>query len=205
MASFDVYKGLNCLAIIGLVLSFISDFFFPIWSFILNGIFKIFLLGVLIALEVSQRPAFVKYWSFMYTFLGRAIFYILLAFIIIQPMILSLVGSIIILLIGIVYLALSFTSVEEPDHMSYATYQSIVVRGNTPVIGSQQTHMHQQSVNPSLPTHGQYQFASQTPLSGYQANTVTNQASSPEPHAVQPAPLESVVINNESREKVEVS
>ncbi|RCH78639.1 hypothetical protein CU098_005660, partial [Rhizopus stolonifer] len=119
----------------------------------------------------------------------------------------GLVGSILILFVGIVYFILNFARPgKEPSHMSYATYQSIVVRGNTPIIGSQPTQMKQKAESPPLPTHGQYQFAPQKLLPEHQAvNVAPSSPSKPEPQDVQPTPLESIAVTNESKEKIEVS
>lgn len=60
------------------------------------------------------------------------------------------------LVVGVVYLILHFAMPgKEPSHMSYATYQSIIVRGNIPIIGSQPVQMQQQQQHPPLPPHGQ--------------------------------------------------
>ncbi|KAG1055745.1 hypothetical protein G6F46_007760 [Rhizopus delemar] len=122
--------------------------------------------------------------------------------------VIGLVGSLVMLVVGVVYLILHFAMPgKEPSHMSYATYQSIIVRGNIPIIGSQPVQMQQQQQHPPLPPHGQkYPFTHQKPLPEHQ---VVNVAPSPasqheqQQQTIQPTPLEASPTN-ETKEKIEV-
>ncbi|EIE75909.1 hypothetical protein G6F46_010916 [Rhizopus delemar] len=165
--TFDVYKALNLVAIIGLLLNFVQNFFFGIWSPILNGVFKI------------------------------------LSLIIMSPFVIGFVGSLLILVVGVIYLILHFVIPgKEPSHMSYTTYQSIV--NDQPVIPV--TNQPQQLEMP-IPSQTQNYVTSQpSPLPSHQIiHDTANMTSYSHEQHVQSSPVYSHAVQNESKEKVEVA
>ncbi|KAI8889563.1 hypothetical protein K501DRAFT_329054 [Backusella circina FSU 941] len=141
MAALDIYKILSLLAALGILLSLIGNFVSLFWPSFLNAIFKICLLVVLLLIEFKQTPAFIKYMSFMYSFLGRGFFYIILAFITFNNYVINIVGGILILVPGIAYLVFHFIRRDqEPPYMAFSTYLDIVGGSTLPHSQSSMTH-----------------------------------------------------------------
>ncbi|KAI9478734.1 MAG: COPI associated protein-domain-containing protein [Benjaminiella poitrasii] len=143
------YRIINCLPILCVLLSLIGNFFtYFFWTFILNGVFKLILFICLILVEFSQAPAVVKPFSFMFYFFGRGAFYFFLGFITMGIDLLSVIGSFIIIAVGILYLILHFTMKnEEPEFMSFTKYQRLT-----------------SGISHELPTTTTYPVAHQTPI-----------------------------------------
>ncbi|KAH3679059.1 hypothetical protein WICMUC_001254 [Wickerhamomyces mucosus] len=110
-----IFKAVNLL--VGLITA--------IWGFI--GLFNlrtffiaIYLLafGVsIVLLEFQIPPLTQQYASFLFSFLGRGVFYILLGFLIIHDNVLRYLSGFIVVIIGIAYSILEFIpSVEVPDN-----------------------------------------------------------------------------------------
>ncbi|CAO0802958.1 unnamed protein product [Mucor circinelloides] len=121
------FKVLNVLAIVSLVLSLIGNLItWYFWNFILAAILKIFLVVCLILIEFRQSPSLVKPFSFMFFFLGRGVFYLTLGFVSMGIDILSIIGSFILVLVGIIYIVLHFVNHNgEPEFMSFVRYQRL--------------------------------------------------------------------------------
>ncbi|CAO3701117.1 unnamed protein product [Rhizopus microsporus] len=218
----DAYKCLNVLALIGFLLNFIGDFviIYPLWYFIIPGVFKLLLFLALCVVEFTQIPVYTKHWSFLYSFLGRALFYIVFSMIFISVTTIGFAGSIIIVFCGVVYLVLHFVLPgKEPAHMSYSTFLTIVGgSGNLPTanVNVQQTQLQQQHLPPPTANGQQYPFVHQSPLPAHQAvnpsplpaHQVISQVPSPAPYHEQQhvasSPMQSPATYD-SQEKVEVS
>ncbi|KAI8644795.1 COPI associated protein-domain-containing protein [Parasitella parasitica] len=126
-ANIVFFKAINVLAIVGLLLSLIGNLItWYFWNFILAAILKIFLVVCLILIEFRQSPSLVKPFSFMFFFLGRGVFYLTLGFVSMGIDILSIIGSFILVLVGIIYITFHFTNRNgEPEFMSFVRYRRL--------------------------------------------------------------------------------
>ncbi|KAI9362285.1 COPI associated protein-domain-containing protein [Pilaira anomala] len=161
-----VYKSLSVVAIFGLVLSLIGDFIISLyWTNVINAIFKILLIVALALIEFRQSPGIVKPFSFMFYFLGRGVFYVILGFITLGGHVVAWVGGIIIVAIGIVFIVFHFTNNgKEPEYMSFYRFQRLTsgMSHDLPTTANQypvahQIPLHEQNTAfPSATAGGQY-------------------------------------------------
>ncbi|KAI8393968.1 Golgi apparatus membrane protein TVP15 [Radiomyces spectabilis] len=98
----------------------------------IQGIYCI-LLGIMAGVFEFQVPGQVaQFASFMFSFLGRGIFYIFIGCITMNWNLLSLICGIIIAVIGVAYVVLHFVpAVEPPSNMRYETYEQSMGRSVT--------------------------------------------------------------------------
>lgn len=192
-----LYMGLSVVAILGLVLSLIGNFLWFYWASIIIGIFKVFLVVILIFVEFRQSPGLVKPFSFMFYFLGRGIFYVILGFITMGVTILSLVGGVVIILVGVVYIILHFAkNGHEPEYMSFARYQRLTsgITHDLPTSAAptypvaQQIPLTHQNVSSPAPTYNDGSFHAQPGQynNTHAANAHLNKPDSPLPTHASP-------------------
>ncbi|CAI5759384.1 unnamed protein product [Candida verbasci] len=101
-----------------LVLGGLSQLFHGFHSF-LTGLFIIIFGGVIGALEFRVPAEAYAYASFLFSFIGRGIFYIFLGVSLSGGSIFRILAAIVIILIGVVYIALeTIPSISPPDNMN---------------------------------------------------------------------------------------
>ncbi|KAI7873230.1 uncharacterized protein EV154DRAFT_101182 [Mucor mucedo] len=180
-----IYKGLSVLAIFGLILSLIGDFLLSLyWASIVSAIFKIFLVASLFLLEFRQSPASVKPFSFMFYFLGRGVFYIIV----------SWAGGAIIIVVGAVFVGLHFANNgQEPEYMSFKRFQRLT-----------------SGLSHELPITQQYPVAHQVPLSQHNAHNngsfppTAGQYSNTQTNTHVPPPTSPLPVHISNEEKTEI-
>lgn len=103
------------------------------------------LFGVITGLFEFKLPkAIIQFASFMFSLLGRGLFYVFLGCIILNYNSLSLACGVIIILIGVVYCICHFIpQIEPPANMRSSTFEASFGRNQSPY--SQDTPYHQQS------------------------------------------------------------
>ncbi|ORE08886.1 hypothetical protein BCV72DRAFT_261132 [Rhizopus microsporus var. microsporus] len=95
----------------------------------IQGIFVI-LFGLMTVLFEFRMPGpVVKHASFMFSFMGRGLFYIFLGFITVNYGALSIASGVIVIAIGLAYVALEFTKIEPPNNMRKEAYDDAVGQG----------------------------------------------------------------------------
>ncbi|KAI7890193.1 COPI associated protein-domain-containing protein [Mucor mucedo] len=92
----------------------------------IQGIFVI-LFGIMTAIFEFRLPAMItQFASFMFSFLGRGVFYIFIGCITLNYNGLGLASGIIVLVIGVGFVVLQFTHIEAPSNMQKRAYEDAV-------------------------------------------------------------------------------
>ncbi|KAJ5747307.1 uncharacterized protein N7511_009003 [Penicillium nucicola] len=116
----NIFRLVNIAVGVFMVLGGISNFFPASWSSIILGIYAI-LFGLVVAglefLPNVPDHAY-RYASFLFSFLGRGVFYIFIGSILLHDNVLRIIAGSLIGLIGVGYVALEFIpSIEPPSNM----------------------------------------------------------------------------------------
>ncbi|KAK9381553.1 Golgi apparatus membrane protein TVP15 [Kockiozyma suomiensis] len=124
MALFDYDSFASPFRIVNLVigaLMILGGFssFFPLgFRSVILGLYTVLFGSLVVAAEFSMPTQIAQYASFLLSFLGRGMFYILVGAFILGPGPLRIVGGAVILLVGAIYVVLEFTpSIEPPTNM----------------------------------------------------------------------------------------
>jgi len=116
----NIFRLVNIVVGVIMVLGGISQFFPPSMSSVIVGAYVI-IFGVVVAgLEFMPNvPDYAyRYASFLFSFLGRGIFYIFVGSILLHDMVLRYIAGSLVGLIGVGYLVLEFIpSIEPPSNM----------------------------------------------------------------------------------------
>ncbi|KAJ9161915.1 hypothetical protein NKR19_g1808 [Coniochaeta hoffmannii] len=118
----DSFRIVNLAVGIIMILGGVSQFFSPSFKTIVIGIYVI-LFGLVNGLLEFQIPSQVsRYCSFLFSFIGRGIFYIFIGIIILDPhSVWKIIWGSIVGLVGVAYSALEFIpSIEPPANMREA-------------------------------------------------------------------------------------
>ncbi|KAI1133621.1 Golgi apparatus membrane protein TVP15 [Nemania abortiva] len=117
----DSFRIVNLVVGVVMILGGISQFFYPGIHSIVVGVYVI-IFGAAVGLLEFQIPAQVsRYASFMFSFLGRGIFYIFVGSIILSGHWTRYVAGSVVGLTGVAYAALEFVpSIEPPANMREA-------------------------------------------------------------------------------------
>ncbi|KAI7889553.1 COPI associated protein-domain-containing protein [Mucor mucedo] len=122
MVSTAVFKLVNMVGLLGYLLTTIDKF--SDWSSdaadVVNGVFHLIMWIALLVIEVDQKPAFSKYVPFLYSFVGRGVFYVWLAWISFRISLLSIIGAVITCIVGIIYVLLFvLKNLQAPSTMTF--------------------------------------------------------------------------------------
>ncbi|KAI1405264.1 COPI associated [Hypoxylon fuscum] len=117
----DSFRIVNLAVGVIMVLGGISQFFNLGFQSIIIGAY-VLLFGVAVALLEFQIPPQVsRYASFMFSFVGRGIFYVFIGSILLNNGVLRIIAGSIVGLVGLAYVALEFVpSIEPPANMREA-------------------------------------------------------------------------------------
>ncbi|KFA67754.1 hypothetical protein S40285_00934 [Stachybotrys chlorohalonatus IBT 40285] len=117
----DIFRIVNLVVAAVTVLGGIAHFFSPGLQSIVIGIYLI-LFGLAIALlEFQIPPQIPRYASFLFSFIGRGIFYIFIGTLVLGTWIVSYIAGAAVGIIGVGYVALEFVpSIEPPSNMREA-------------------------------------------------------------------------------------
>lgn len=100
------------------VLGGISQFFPVTFQSTIIAIYVIIFGLAIIALEFQQPPVATRYASFMFSFIGRGLFYVFIGTIILHDHVLRIIAGSIIGGIGVIYAVLEYIpSVQPPENM----------------------------------------------------------------------------------------
>jgi len=117
----DAFRIVNLVVAVIMVLGGISQFFALSFQSIIIGCYVIIFGLATALLEFQIPPQISRYASFLFSFLGRGIFYIFIGSILLQDGILHIIAGSIVGLIGVTYVALEFVpSIEPPANMREA-------------------------------------------------------------------------------------
>ncbi|XYA00980.1 hypothetical protein QA089_003530 [Meyerozyma guilliermondii] len=112
------FKVINLAVAVLAVLSGFSQLFSGFQSFIL-GLYIVVFGGVVGLLEFRVPPEAQTYASFLFSFIGRGIFYTLIGAIINGASVFRVIAGILIFMVGLAYIALEMVpSVSPPDNMN---------------------------------------------------------------------------------------
>ncbi|ORY84427.1 Golgi apparatus membrane protein TVP15 [Protomyces lactucae-debilis] len=113
-----VFKGANLGASMIMLLGGLSQFFTGGFKlFIISGYIMAFAV-ITAALEFTTHPIVVKYCSFLFSFLGRGLFYIFVGGLTLNQSALSIIAASLLILLGIVYIGMEFSpQIERPLNM----------------------------------------------------------------------------------------
>lgn len=101
-----------------MVLGGISQFFPIGWQSVIVGCYVIVFGLVTALLEFQIPPQTSRYASFLFSFLGRGVFYIFVGSILLHDHVLRIIAGSIIGLVGAIYVGLEFVpSIEPPENM----------------------------------------------------------------------------------------
>jgi hypothetical protein len=114
----EIFRLVNLGVGVIMILGGISQFFPPSFQSIVIGCYVI-IFGLATALLEFQIPPYVaKYASFLFSFLGRGIFYIFIGSILLHDGILRYIAGSIVGIVGVGYVVLEFIpSIEPPQNM----------------------------------------------------------------------------------------
>jgi len=117
----DAFRLVNLAVGVFMVLGGISQFFPLSFQSIIIGCYVI-IFGICTALlEFQIPPQLSRYASFLFSFLGRGIFYIFVGSILLHDHVLRIIAGSLVGLIGVAYVALEFVpSIEPPANMREA-------------------------------------------------------------------------------------
>ncbi|KAK6957674.1 hypothetical protein Daesc_000461 [Daldinia eschscholtzii] len=117
----DSFRIVNLAVGVIMVLGGISQFFNLGFQSIIIGAY-VLIFGLAVALLEFQIPPQVsRYASFMFSFLGRGIFYVFVGSILLNNGVLRIIAGSIVAIVGLAYVALEFVpSVEPPANMREA-------------------------------------------------------------------------------------
>ncbi|KAF3061366.1 Golgi apparatus membrane protein tvp15 [Daldinia childiae] len=116
----DSFRIVNLAVGVIMVLGGISQFFLGFQSIIIGAYVLIFGLAVAL-LEFQIPPQVSRYASFMFSFIGRGIFYVFVGSILLNNGVLRIIAGSIVGIVGLGYIALEFVpSVEPPANMREA-------------------------------------------------------------------------------------
>ncbi|KAI9679329.1 MAG: Late Golgi vesicles protein [Caeruleum heppii] len=117
----DAFRLVNLAVGALMILGGISQFFPIAFQSIVIGCYVIIFGLATVLLEFQIPPYVAKYASFLFSFLGRGIFYIFIGSILLHNHVLRIIAGSIIGLIGVAYVALEFVpSIEPPQNMREA-------------------------------------------------------------------------------------
>jgi len=117
----DAFRIVNLVVAVIMVLGGISQFFSLRFQSIIIGCYVIIFGLATALLEFQIPPQISRYASFLFSFLGRGIFYIFIGSILLHDGILHIIAGSIVGLIGVTYVALEFVpSIEPPANMREA-------------------------------------------------------------------------------------
>uniref|UniRef100_A0A060T7B7 ARAD1D02024p n=1 Tax=Blastobotrys adeninivorans TaxID=409370 RepID=A0A060T7B7_BLAAD len=114
----NVFRLVNLAVAVLAILGGVSQFFPVSFQSTIIAVYVI-LFGLAIGLlEFQVPPLTAKYASFMFSFIGRGVFYIFIGTIILHDHVLRIIDGSIIGLVGVLYVVLEFIpSVERPENM----------------------------------------------------------------------------------------
>jgi hypothetical protein len=117
----DMFRSVNLVIAVLMVLGGIAQFFSPTVKNIVVGVYVI-IFGLSTALLEFQIPPQVsRYASFLFSFIGRGVFYIFIGSLLLDGKILNYIGGSIVGIVGIGYVVLEFIpSIEPPTNMREA-------------------------------------------------------------------------------------
>jgi len=117
----DSFRLVNLAVGVVMVLGGISQFFPIGFQSLIVGVYVI-IFGLAVALlEFQIPPQVARYASFLFSFLGRGIFYIFVGSILLHDHVLRIIAGSIVGLVGVGYVALEFIpSIEPPANMREA-------------------------------------------------------------------------------------
>ncbi|KAK4236263.1 Golgi apparatus membrane protein TVP15 [Achaetomium macrosporum] len=112
----DTFRIVNLVVAVLMVLGGISQFFPVDFQPAIIGVYVI-----IFGLEFQVPPQVARYASFLFSFLGRGIFYIFVGCILLHDHVLRIIAGSIVGLVGVAYVALEFIpSIEPPANMREA-------------------------------------------------------------------------------------
>ncbi|KAI1386499.1 COPI associated [Hypoxylon trugodes] len=114
----DSFRIVNLAVGIIMILGGISQFFLGLFPSIIIGIYVI-VFGLSISLLEFQIPAQVsRYASFLFSFIGRGVFYVFVGTILLNNGVIRIIAGTVVAAVGLAYIALEFVpSVEPPANM----------------------------------------------------------------------------------------
>ncbi|KAB5523899.1 Golgi apparatus membrane protein TVP15 [Coniochaeta sp. 2T2.1] len=118
----DSFRIINLAVGVIMILGGVSQFFSPSFKAIVIGVYVIIFGLVNGLLEFQIPPQVSRYASFLFSFIGRGIFYIFIGIIILDPAsVWKIICGSIVGLVGVAYAALEFIpSIEPPANMREA-------------------------------------------------------------------------------------
>ncbi|ODV91418.1 hypothetical protein CANCADRAFT_3122 [Tortispora caseinolytica NRRL Y-17796] len=119
-----VFKSVNLTSAILMILGGVSQFFPVSFQSTVIAVYVIIFGLVIGLLEFQIPPAAPVYASFLFSFIGRGVFYIFVGSILLHSHVLRILAGSVIIAIGIAYVALEFMpSVDLPHNMRVNDYQ----------------------------------------------------------------------------------
>ncbi|KAK9458806.1 Golgi apparatus membrane protein TVP15 [Lipomyces oligophaga] len=101
-----------------MILGGISTFFPLSFRNVILALYTVLFGALVISAEFTVLISIAKYASFLTSFLGRGLFYVLIGALIFSPGPLRIVGGAVIMLVGVAYIILEYTpSIEPPSNM----------------------------------------------------------------------------------------
>ncbi|KAK3306878.1 Golgi apparatus membrane protein TVP15 [Chaetomium strumarium] len=117
----DTFRIVNLVVAVLMVLGGISQFFPVDFQPAIIGVYVIIFGLATGLLEFQIPPQVARYASFLFSFLGRGIFYIFVGCILLHDHVLRIIAGSIVGLVGVAYVALEFIpSIEPPANMREA-------------------------------------------------------------------------------------
>ncbi|EIE85206.1 hypothetical protein G6F46_012224 [Rhizopus delemar] len=149
----------------------------------INGGFSKFIVGIFIiffglitgAFELVLPPSIIQYASFMFSFMGRALFYIFIGFITLDDGALSITCGVIIIVIGIAYVLFHLCNVRTPSNMKKEAF-------NVEGYGNQ--HKNSSATAPPYAQPQSTSFVAASPYSQPATSPYSQPATSPYPQPI---------------------
>ncbi|KAL2137380.1 hypothetical protein VTI74DRAFT_1 [Chaetomium olivicolor] len=117
----DIFRIVNLVVAVLMVLGGISQFFPPTFQSTIIGVYVIIFGLATGLLEFQIPPQISRYASFLFSFLGRGVFYVFVGCILFHDHLLRIIAGSIVGLIGVAYVVLEFIpSIEPPANMREA-------------------------------------------------------------------------------------
>ncbi|TPX13109.1 uncharacterized protein E0L32_006535 [Thyridium curvatum] len=117
----DSFRIVNLVVAVIMVLGGVSQFFPISFQSIIIGCYVIIFGLATALLEFQIPPQVSRYASFLFSFIGRGIFYIFIGSILLHDHVLRVIAGSIVGIVGVIYVALEFIpSIEPPANMREA-------------------------------------------------------------------------------------
>ncbi|ROW14527.1 hypothetical protein VPNG_03138 [Cytospora leucostoma] len=117
----DIFRGVNLVVAVIMILGGISQFFSASFQSIIIGVYVIIFGAATGLLEFQIPPQVSRYASFLFSFIGRGAFYIFVGTILLDGHVLRIIAGSVVGFIGVAYAVLEFIpSIEPPANMREA-------------------------------------------------------------------------------------